>query len=452
MKKALALVALFLASAGVADAQIRNRWRLGWHNDKPEMFVYRTPDDKIETYWFVTFEIINETGESIPLILDLALYVETGKEMMHDVKKVEADTIKDVHASDKYDILILKNGQKVFGAVSFRDDKYTVVTAKESKEYPANEVEKWIKRSAEVKELLKYGRFHAAILQPSVEYKIIEYVAGLGNRSPGIVLESIESFKKGFERDPNVEDPNEKVYLLKDAILKGRWKKGDRLFLNPKEIREQKFIRPGQRLGGVAIFKDVNPRAQVIELQVSGLVDIVKVEPYNKKDLEENPDLALPQIVYENQVLKRRYEFKGDEFSRMEDVLVFKSQEWIIKRLGPVADKETLQILVDTMVQALRNEREWKEANRSAEEIEALRAREGIDALDLKIIAHTVRLATGKEFGYEPAKPILDNEAAIWRIHEWWVTNKSKLVYNEITNRYDVSTDQLPGTINPKDK
>jgi hypothetical protein len=456
MKKALALIALFFAAADVAEAQVRNRWRLDWRNDKPEMFVYRTPDDKIETYWFVTFDIYNPSEETIPLILDVVLYVETGKEMMHDVRKVESDTIKDVLASDKYDILVLKTGEKVFGLVTFRDDKYFVQTAKEIREIDSKDVEKWVKRSAEVKELLKYGRFHPATLHPSVEYKIIEYVAGLGNRSPGIVLESIEAFKKGFDRDPNVEDPNEKVYLLKDAILKGRWKKGDRMFLNPKEIREQRFIRPGQRIGGVAIFKNVNPRAQVIELQISGLYDIVKLEGYESVTIEgsdtEDADLALPKIVYENKVLKKRYEFKGDEFNRMEDVLVYKSEQWVSKRLGPVADKETLQQLVDTMVQTLRNEREWKEANRTPEEIETLRAREGIDALDLKIIAHTVRLATGKEFGYDPDKAILENEAAIWRIHEWWVTNKSKLVFNEITNRYDVSSDTLPGTVVPKDK
>ncbi len=452
IRTVLALFAVLFAAAGVCHAQVRDRWHLDWKNEKPEMFLYRTPDDKIETYWFVSYDVYNPTHESIPLILDVVLYVESGKEMMHDVRKVESDTIKDALAADRYDVLILKDGNKVYGAVSFRENEYVVQTAHETRKIPANKVEKWLKRPGEVKELLKYGRFHPSILHPEVETKVIEFVAGLGNRSPGIVLESIEAFKKGFDRDPQVADPAAKIYLIKDSWLRGRWKKGDRLFLNPKEIREQRFIRPGQRLGGIAIFQNVNPRAQSVELQVSGLVDIIKVERPSAKETEEDPDLALPKIVYENQVLKLRYEFMGDEYNRMEDVVVFQSREWVVKRLGPVADKETLQLLVDTMVNALQRERDWREQGKTAEEVDVLRTKEGIGAFDLRIIAQSVRLATGKEFGYDSSKGILENEAAIWRIHEWWLTNKSKLVYNEATNRYDVSGDVLPGTVEPKDK
>ena len=448
-RKAFYLPAIVFLISSYAEAQVRNRWRLDWKNETPQLFVFRTPDDKVEPYWFVEFELSNPSEESIPLILDLALYVETGREMMHDVKKLDSATIKDEHALDRYDILVLKNGAKVYGLVTFRDDKYYVSAAKETREIPASEVVRWVKRSGEVRELLKYGRFHPSILHPEVEMKIIEHVAGLGNRSAGIVLESIESFKRGFDRDPAVEDPNEKVYLLKDRWLLGRWKKGDRLFLNPREIREQRFIHPGQRLGGIAIFKNVHARAQMIELQVSGLVDIVKIDAYAK---EEDPDLALPQIDYENRVLKLRYEFRGDEHDRLADVPEFKGREWVVKRLGPVADKETLQALVDTMVDALKRERDWLEQGKTAEELGELRANEGIGPTDLRIIAQTMRLATGKDFGYDESREIVENEAAIWRIHEWWVTNKSKLVYNEMTNRYDVSSDPLPGTKEPRDK
>ncbi|MBI2901445.1 MAG: hypothetical protein HYY17_14770 [Planctomycetes bacterium] len=434
------------------QGQVRNRWRLDWDSEKPEMFLVRSAGGQVEPYWFVLFEVHNPSEETIPLILDVVLYVETGKELMSDVRKVDSETIKDINASDKYDILVLKNGTKVYGLVTLRDDKYFVQTAKGTREIPATDVEKWVKRSAEVGELLKYGRYHPSIVHPEAEYKIIEYAAGLGNRSPGIVLESIEALKKGFDRDPSVDDPNEKVYLTKDRWLKGRWKKGDRLFLNSREIRDQKFIRPGQRLGGIAVFKNVNPRAQVLELQVSGLIDIIKVEAYDAKELDDNPDLAMPRIAYENRVLKMRYEFKGDEHSRMEDAVAFKSREWVVKRLGPVADKETLQALVDTMVAVLRREKEWKEQGKKPEEVDALRHKDGIGAMDLRIMAQAIRLATGKEFGYDAAKEILENEAAIWRIHEWWVTNKSRLAYNEITNRYEVVAENLPGTVEPKDK
>ncbi|GEM_PF-1914510 len=442
----------FLALALPCHAQARDRWRLEWRNDKPEMFIHRSASDRVEPYWFVTFEVFNPTDETIPLILDVVLYVESGKDLMSDVRKVDSETIKDELASEGYDILHLKNGTKLYGRVTFKDDNYTVQTARETKTIGAGEVLRWIKRSGEIHELLKYGRFHPSIIHPEAEHKIIEHVTGLGNRSAGIVLESIEAFKKGFDRDPNVEDPKEKIYLLKDYWMKGRWKKGDRLFLNPREIREQKYIRPGQRIGGIAVFKNVSASAQRLELQVSGLVDILKLEPYSKKDLDESPDLALPQIVYENLVLKLKYEFKGDEHHRAQDIVVFKSREWVVKRLGPIADKEILQNLVDTMVETLRREKEWKEQGKKPEEVEALRAKHHIGAQDLRIMAQTIRLATGKEFGYDPTKEILENEASVWRIHEWWVTNKSRLAYNEVTNRYEISTESLPGTLTPKDK
>jgi len=41
-----------------------------------------------------------------------------------------------------------------------------------------------------------------------------------------------------------------------------KWKKGDRLYLNPREIRAHRFIQPGQRIHGIAIFKNVDPRLQ----------------------------------------------------------------------------------------------------------------------------------------------------------------------------------------------
>lgn len=618
----IASTALFLlALSAPAWAQARDRWRLEWRNEKPEMFIHRTADNQIVPYWFVLFEVSNPSNETIPLILDVVLYVEAGKDLMSDVRKVDSETIKDELASDKFDVLHLKNGTKVYGLVSFKDDKYYVVAARESREIPGNEVIRWIKRSGEVRELLKYGRFHPSIIHPEVEYKIIEHATGLGNRSPGIVQESIEAFKKGFDRNPDddllilktkervvgrvkfadgkytvftgketkeyaaadveswVQGTDEKVYLLKDFWLRGRWKKGDRLFLNPREIREQKFIRPGQRIGGVAIFKGVNPNAQVLELQISGLVDIIKLEPYVKKDLEENPELALPQIAYENLVLKIRYEFKGDEHERAQDIVVFKSRGWVIKRLGPIADKETIQNLVDRMVESLRHEQNWIEWRESgavndaeelwaaakrtrsvryrvseneekktrtavwesqlveeylafvreklgdkakelletestakvpekdqdwtarivdaaekqlrdilfkpapvsdADALKALeekrravlyrfranvyRARDGVGPNDLRITVRSIQLATGKDFGYRPLEgedaakdperlgEIVANAPAIWRIHEWWVTNKAKLVYNEVTNRYEVSDEKLPGTVIPKDK
>ena len=371
MRRILAGISVLVALAalpGVADAQAKNRWRLGWKNEKPTMYTYRTANDKLTNYWYVIFEITNDSGETVPLIIDPVLYVETGKELQQDVRKVDPETIKPFVDKDKKG------------------------------------------------EPLKYGRFHSSVLYPEVEYKIIEELARLGNRSPGIVLEAIEAFKKGDET-------------------------GNRFYLNPKEIRSHRFIKPGEKIMGIAIYKDVDPRAKSIELQVSGLIDIVRV------DLVEETEV---HMTYENHVLKIRYAFPGDSFHRELDSLTFESREWAVKRIGPVADKAILQSLVDMLTDALRREKEWKEQNKTPEEAKQLRQQVAIDELDLRIASHIVRLATGKDFGFDESKGILENEHAIWRTHEWWVTNKTKLAFNEITNRFEVKDDALPGTVKGK--
>ncbi len=79
--------------------------------------------------------------------------------------------------------------------------------------------------------------------------------------------------------------------------------------------------------------------------------------------------------------------------------------------------------------------------------IDKLRAADGIDPLDTRIMAMVFKLAVEKDFGYDPAKNVVENEKAVWRIHEWWITNRSKLVFNETTNRFETKDDPLPGTV-----
>ena len=444
--KAAALLVL-LVTANLAEAQVRDRWHLDWKNEKPEMFLYRTPDNKIEVYWFLRYEVVNRSSVPAPIIVDPIFYVETGREMLADVNKVDRDLLKDQLAADGYDVLVLQNGKKVYGKVTFSRDKYEVRTSGSMETYPSSDVIKWVKNSGEVIELLKYGRYHSPVTDPVVEFKIIEYIAKLGNRSPGIVQESIEAYKRGFTRDPKVWDPAEKNYLVKDSWLKGRWKKGDRLFLSPREMRRQRYIQPGQKLGGLAIYRDVSNTAKRIEVQISGLIDIVKIEPYDEGELEEKGELAEMNIVYENRVLKIMYEFPGDEVNRIEDVVIYRGQEWTAKKIGPIADKKTIGKLVDAMVDAIRHEKDWQEEAKSDEEKDALREKEGIGPLDIRIIARTLQMATGQEFGFDSSVSILENEKSIWRMHEWWLTNKSRLAFNEVTNRYEVVTRELPGTV-----
>lgn len=383
MKKAVLSLALLLCGAAAAEAQVKNRWRLQWSNEKPQLYTYRSANDRYENFWYIVYTIENVkemNGEEIvPLIFDILLYTETGKEYQNDFRKVDEAVIKE--AGDQ-------------------------------------------PRRAEA---LKYGRFYANVIDPEVEYRIIEHHARLGNRSDGIVRESIEAYKRGFTDEP-------------PATMKGKWKKGDRLYLNPREIREARFIQPDQKLHGIAIFKNVDPRAQVYEIHVAGLADIVKIVQVTEDEWK---------MEYEPWTLKLRYFRAGDPFEIEKDVLLrqAKAPEYVVKKIGPVASKDTVDKLVLALVDALKREKDWKDNNAKPEDVEKARASHGFDALDGRISAMIFQVATNMNFGYDGTKDVIDNERPVWRIHEWWLANRSKLVFDETVNRFVVKEDPLPGTV-----
>jgi hypothetical protein len=378
MKKALLALAVLVASTAVAEAQVKNRWRLQWSNDKPQIYTYRTPNDTFENFWFFTYTLENTSDEIIPLIVDVLLYTESGKELQNDFRKIDSPIIKEE----------LANPRK--------------------------------------SESLKYGRFYANVIDPEAEYKIIEYHSKIGNRSDGIVRESIEAFKKGFTQEPPPE-------------FAGRWKKGDRLYLNPREIRAQRFIQPGQKINGIAIYKNVDPRAHTYEIHVAGLVDIVKITAVNEDEWK---------MEYEPQTLKIRYERTGDAFEIERDVLYrMAKKEYVVKKIGPIASKDTIDRLVNGLADTLKKEQGWMEDEKKKGQLAQLRAADGIEPLDTRIMAEVFKLAVDKDFGYDSTKDVLENEKAVWRIHEWWITNRSKLVFNEVTNRFEIKDDPLPGTV-----
>jgi hypothetical protein len=365
-----------LASATIAEAQTKDRWRLTYEQDKPKIYTYRDALDHRENYWYFTFTVSNPTDEVVPLLLDLMIFVESGKDLQHDVKRVDSETT-----------------QKRLDDVS---------------------------RS----EALKYGRFFSNVIVPKdVEYKVIAYHAKIGNRSEGIINESIEEFKRGFVDDPAPE-------------WRERWSKGDRWYLNPRELRAHRHIKPGQKIMGMAIFRDVDQRARRIETHVSGLYDIFRIEAYTEEETK---------LVYENRVLKKVYEFPGDEYDREKDVLTERKSEWVIKPIGPVAAKQTLTALVDSLVTMLRKEEEWEKNNVPPEQRNAARAKENLNSLDMNIAGRIFQQATGVNFGYDTDKTLLENQAAVWRAHEWWLKHKSKLIFNEATGRFDVKDELLPG-------
>jgi hypothetical protein len=369
-------VAAILAFADSAYGQTKDRWRLLYEQDKPQIYTHRDPLDHRANYWYFTYTITNVGDEVVPILTDLMMYVEVGKDLQNDVRKVDPDPTKSTH-----------------------DD----VTKSEN---------------------LKFGRFVSNVLVPKdVEYKIIAYHAKIGNRSDGIINESIEEFKKGFVEEPAAE-------------WKGQWSKGDRWYLNPRELRQQRHIKPGQRIMAMAIFRDVDPRARRIEVHVSGLYDIFRVEQYTEDETK---------LVYENRVLKKAYEYPGDEFEREKDVLYERKSEWVIKPIGPVASKETLASLVNSLVTRLKLEEGWEKESVAAPERDVLRAKENLNSLDMNIAGRIIQQSSGVNFGFDSEKTTLENQASIWRIHEWWLKFKSKLVFNDATGRFEVKDDLLPG-------
>jgi regulator of RNase E activity RraB len=340
MKKALLALVALVATTAVAEAQVKNRWRLQWSNEKPQIYTYRTPNDHYENYWFFTYTLENTSDEIIPLIVDVLLYTESGKELQNDFRKIESPVIKEERDNPKK------------------------------------------------AEALKFGRFYANVIDPEAEYKIIEYHAKIGNRSDGIVRESIEAFKKGFTADPPEQ--------FKDVRDRGKWKKGDRIYLNPREIRDARFIQPGQRIHGIAIFKNVDPRAHVYELHVAGLVDIVKITAVTEDEWK---------MEYEPQTLKIRYERQGDAVRDRARRDLPDGEEGVRHQKDRPDrveghDRQARQ-------RPRRHAQEGAGVARGRQQkgnVPKLRAADGIDELDTRIMAMVFRLAVEKTSATTPPR------------------------------------------------
>ena len=363
-----------LAGAGLCGAQeeLHKRWKLDYSHEKPTLFTYRHASGEYENYWYVYYTVTNNTEQTIPIHLDLTMYVETGRELQSDLRKVDPESAK---------------------AAGGDPSKF---------------------------EELKFGTFISNIVAPeAVEFKIIEYHARLGGRNPGIIRESIMELKKGDEQ-------------------------GMRYYLNPREMREQRFISKGQRLTGLAVFRKVDARAQVIEIQVSGLWDVLRLEAvYSEKD-----ELDDFKLHYENRVYKYTYSFPGDAFHRERDVLtLMKQPTWTIKSIGPVASKSTIEELVSTLLKVLAHCEELAKKNPDDKAMQdAVREKFSLNESDFKVSAMIVSKALGMNFGYAEDKSLYQNQVAVWRMHEWWTANKNKLAFNEKIGRFEVREEVLPGT------
>lgn len=372
----------FLALAAAAEAQIKNRWRIEWKNSKPKTYAHYDRLGRLTNYWYFTYELTNPTEDRVPILVDIMLYIESGKDLQHDVKRVDVETVKRTFERERPD----------------------------ERPYEAE----------------RFGRYYSNIIYPEVEYKIIEEDLKLANRLP------------------NVSDPTDKELI--NHILMGtegvkeesiRSFKEKNRYLNPREMRQKAFLQPKETVHGLAIFKSVDPRANVIEIHVSGLVDIFKITQITEDDL---------LLEYENRVLIMTYEFRGDPFEREKDVLLLsRPARWSVKRIGPIASKETLETLVRAMVETLKKELEWAEAGLAPQQIDEARRKHGITPQDVNVAARTFRLAVDKDFGYDFDRSVLENKQAIWRIHEWWTIYKGKLTFDPAKNKFVVDESELPG-------
>lgn len=327
MRKYLLPLLSLLLFISIANAQVRNRWQLIFHNQKPTLFKYRDALGKVTNYWYVVFDITNPTEEAIPILVDLALYTEPGKDLMSDIEKVE------------------------LGKASS-------------------------------------GRYYPNVIKPEVEERVITKAASIGDRPEGLVKEAIEELKKANQ------------------------------FLNIRELREKKYVKSGEVFHSIAIFPEIDPKSRTIELQVSGLVDLLKIETAGNE----------AKMNYENRIYRIIYDYVGDEFHRDDALVIFsdknlKSEKWIIKNMGPIALKDTLESLLNILLQALKEEKDgatYKSAS----------------PFDLKVANDILESSLGKKFGFDQSKSPLENEQAIWRWQEWWIKNKGKLYYDDKVNRF----------------
>jgi hypothetical protein len=382
LQQVLGSTLLFLLAAGAAQAQIRERWRLDYKMEgKPRIYTHRNALDDLTNYWYFTYTVTNKTDQRVPCLIDVMLYVESGKTMLHDVAKV--DLIKT---------------KSVFDAPV----PYTRPYEKQL-----------------------YGRFYNSTIYPEAEYDIIINDLKLGNRLKDKELnDHVEGIIKG-----NRGIQEESILAFKKAYR----------YLNPREIRQKQWIQPGESVHGIAIFTDVDARANVVEVHISGLWDILKIRKATDEDVE---------LEYENRVLREIYEFPGDAFDReMDSILPPPKREWLIKKIGPIASRETIEQLVQTMIDFLKFETTCRINNMTPDQIAQARHDAGILDADIHVCARTFQQAMVRDFGYDLDKAPWENRRSIWKMHEFWLTNKSKFAFDTAKNQYVIKEDILPGKI-----
>lgn len=395
------ILGALIALAGLLPAcraQERERWYLRYEQEKPKIYVYKDKTRGPTTWWYFTYKITNPTDQRVPLLVDVQLYVESGKSLRTDTEKVKIETISSVFDPNRGDPHNRPYRQK------------------------------------------RFGRFYANVIAPEVEYEIIANDLRLNNRLDDTELR--KHLKKVTENDPELKHHERGVLsgnrgIAEESILRFK-QKG--YFLNPRELRIKGHLQPKETIHGIAIFTDVDPRANIIETHVSGLQDIFTIVAD-----KTNPEELVP--AYENRIFVTRYSFRGDAYERARDRLLPPPKRfWITRKIGPIASKETIDTLIGMMIEYVKKEWEWRMKGLTPREIDSFRRDLGYLAQDVHNAAEIFQKAlVTVEFGYDRDKSPWENRQSIWRMHEYWLRNKSRLRYSYTDNRYEVFEEALPG-------
>lgn len=389
--KSLGLCAgLTLFLAGVSFAQVKERWRLEWKLESdPRIYTHRFPGDTYVNYWYFSYSVKNNTLEPVPLMLDALLYVETGTDMQPNVAASDPNVKK---------------------AIYEKDIPY---------ERPH--------------EPLKFGRFYANAIAPAVEYDIIIHDLRIGNRPRDKTLNELVAATIGGNRG-----------IQEESILAF---KRQYYYLNPRELRIKNRLLPGEQVHCLAIFEDVDPRANVIEVHIAGLIDPTKVIRETEDEVE---------YEFEPHVLKLTWEFLGDPYHREQDVLWFPpKKEWVIKRVGPIASRETIDSLLRLWIDYVNREFDWRREGKKPEEMDALRHQAGVFESDVRSAARAVIKALGLTdsiYQYDFDKTALENKAVLDRIHTYWISYRDQLAYDPVLNKYVIADATIPGVTRKRDE
>lgn len=216
---------------------------------------------------------------------------------------------------------------------------------------------------------------------------------------------------------PIVEDGmialEEKLVGLGIGIQKERIKelKKELKYINCKELRDKNEIKAGETIKCIAAFKEVNRRANEIEVMIGGLVDVIK-RRFDPPPMREGTVEDRLLYEYECKIWKIIYHLPGDEFYDPNKPIREIKKDWVIRNYGPIGSKKTLEVLIESL----------------SEENPLLRW----------IGWWLLKKLTGNEFKYNPAKSPDENKKSIDRWHEWWSRNKEYLEYNLNLNMFEV--------------